>query len=1080
MPEELLLSRTKLIVPQRRRELLTRPRLLDLLSDLLDYRLIIIAAPAGYGKTSLMIDFASHFDWPVCWYALDPLDGDLQRFLYHFIQTIKLNFPDFGDEAENLLRSSSADQINLDHLVSVLANDIYEKITEHFVVVLDDYHLLNANKEIDKFLSEFIQRTDDNCHVVITSRRLLTLPDLPLMVARSQVGGLSIEELTFLPEEIRDLYNQVFDRDINLQQAKEIADRTEGWITGLLLTSPMLKTGLGEPVKITRASGIGLYEYLAQQVLDQQTDEIREFLIYSSLLEEFDVEMCEEVLGKALGIHKNWNRIFKTIVQNNLFVLPVDDEFRWLRYHHLFRDFLQSKLLEAQPKIAENIKLCLADYFSEKRDWDKVFDIYRSLEKPQFIAHLLEKVGTSYTAKGKTKKLVQWFEEIGEEIIYSNPKLLSIKAICLVNQGLFQDGKNHIDRAIEMNHASGDDEGLADNLIRRSSILRVLGDYASAMEDAEKAIELTANRNNMNMLFAEAMRTKGILLYQMGKLKEGLDHLDSALSVYRDADHHEDAARVLVEIGAVSESLGLFDEAERAYQESLVYWQSVGDSIWVPTILNNLGVLQHSTGEFSSSFINLEKSIHYAQATGNQRMEGYSLASIGDLYKDLDALKEAYDAYIKALEIAQRIEDQFLIFYLKTAMARMDIIRKNFTKAEMQIHTAKTIAKKSGSPYEMNKCRLEQSALDYFKKHYRQVSEELVIAESYFSNEGHIEDSIRAKIFLFSSYLKQRETIKARPLINSFIMDMDDPVKKVSSLAAAHELKTILKPLKSIQDIDLSINKIFKKLEVFEKATQKSRRQIRKHATVVPFAPPKLEIRALGSMDVYIQNKPLTISEWKTRTSRDLFFYFLANPEGLTKEEIGIIFWPESTSAELKLRFKNAIYRMRHAVGKDTVQYRDNYYQFNRSIDYEYDVQNFLTWIEKARISEKKQEKMAFLSKAVNIYRGPYLPEIGEIWPEPDRQRYLDLYIQSVKEFARLKNEQEEFNESLESLQQALNHDPCNEILHRLAMEIYAEMGNQAGITRQFDICTMNLRDHIGVQPSEDTYRIYQELMARS
>lgn len=200
-----MITRTKLIVPQRRRELLTRPRLLDLLSDLLDYRLIIIAAPAGYGKTSLLIDFASRFDWPVCWYALDPLDNDLQRFLSHFIHALKIKFPDFGEETLKNLRSTPADQLNLDFLISVLTNEIFEIITEYFVIVLDDYHLINANQGIDKFLSEFIQRADDNCHVAITSRRLLTLPDLPLMVARLQVGGLSIEELAFIPEEIHRL-----------------------------------------------------------------------------------------------------------------------------------------------------------------------------------------------------------------------------------------------------------------------------------------------------------------------------------------------------------------------------------------------------------------------------------------------------------------------------------------------------------------------------------------------------------------------------------------------------------------------------------------------------------------------------------------------------------------------------------------------------------------------------------------------------------------------------------------------------------------------------------------------------------
>ena len=124
-------------------------------------------------------------------------------FLSHFVMSIRQQFPEFGDEAINMLKSTPADQLNADYLISALTNDIYEQITEHFVIVLDDYHLVNANPEIDQFLSDFIQRADDNCHIIITSRKLLTLPDLPLMVARAQVGGLSIEELVFQPSEIQ-------------------------------------------------------------------------------------------------------------------------------------------------------------------------------------------------------------------------------------------------------------------------------------------------------------------------------------------------------------------------------------------------------------------------------------------------------------------------------------------------------------------------------------------------------------------------------------------------------------------------------------------------------------------------------------------------------------------------------------------------------------------------------------------------------------------------------------------------------------------------------------------------------------
>ena len=138
-----------------------------------------------------------------------------------------------------------------------------------------------------------------------------------------------------------------------------------------------------------------------------------------------------------------------------------------------------------------------------------------------------------------------------------------------------------------------------------------------------------------------------------------------------------------------------------------------------------------------------------------------------------------------------------------------------------------------------------------------------------------------------------------------------------------------------------------------QETAQKSRRKIRKEASVIQFAPARLEIHALGRTEVIVRNQPLTISDWKTQTSRDLFFLFLAHPEGLTKEEVGELMWRELSPAELKLRFKNAIYRMRHAIGSEAVLFQDNFYQFNRSIDFEYDVQNFLSASEQA-----KQEKV--------------------------------------------------------------------------------------------------------------------------
>ena len=147
---------TKVILPQRRKELFTRQRLINLLYDLLDEKLILVIAPAGYGKTSLLVDFAHQVDFPVCWYAVDELDQTPERFFTYFIAAIHQQFPAFGEASRAALKAINPFTPDINQLVSVIVNDAYEHIQEHFLIILDDYHLVSNVKEIQAFLNRFI------------------------------------------------------------------------------------------------------------------------------------------------------------------------------------------------------------------------------------------------------------------------------------------------------------------------------------------------------------------------------------------------------------------------------------------------------------------------------------------------------------------------------------------------------------------------------------------------------------------------------------------------------------------------------------------------------------------------------------------------------------------------------------------------------------------------------------------------------------------------------------------------------------------------------------------------------------
>ena len=1077
MPNNLLITRTKVLVPQRRPELLTRERLLEMLNDLLDFKLIIVAAPAGYGKTSLLIDFVHKYPWPVCWLSLDQLDQDPQRFIAYFIAAIQQHFEKFGKTSQAALQNMSPEDLNLDYLVSAITNDIIENISEHFVIVLDDYHILKENSTIDQFLSDFLQKADENCHLVITSRKLLTLPDLPLLVARSQVGGLSVEELAFIPEEIQKLYHQNLRQPISLEEAVNLAQQSEGWITGLLLTSQIMKQGMGDRQQIARASGIGLYEYLTEQVLEQQPKTLQQFLLRSSLLEEFDSEMCAQVIGNALGIHEDWELRMESALHNNVFVLPVRDGQLWLRYHHLFQDFLQERICREEPFEAEKIQLELAGYYADRLEWDRVFNIYHKLGRTNELAGLLEKIGSDFIAKGRVNKLAEWLNALPEKLINEHPSLASLQASVAVNKGKTQEGLTIFNQVIASLQKTGQTLPLADNLVRRSSARRLLGDYEGSLQDAEHALELCKGKKNRHLLRAEALRAKGSTLYQQGRLKDALKWLNESIKIYHEQHQDQDVARVLVEIGAVSDSLGDFTAAELAYKKSLRYWQSVGDSMWQANLLNNLGVLQHSTGDFENSFSNLEKAKQYAHINGNLRMEGYSLASIGDLYRDMEAFREAQDAYQKAVDIAQQIEDQFLIFYLKLAQGRVQIDQGHIRQAELFIRSAYLLAKQTGSLFEVNKYRLENSLLEIASGQYSEAVENLTTAILYFEEEGHLDDYARAELLFGVASYMNGDLNKSNDVFTTMVSHLNQSQGRVTLLASGGEVEVYLNTMLGKGDLGRSIEVFANEMETFRNRNYVSRRQIRKQATVVTFAPPKIIMRAFGKTEVTANNQVLTSADWKSQNARDLLFLFLSHTEGLSKEEVGLYFWPDLSPVELKLRFKNAIYRLRHAAGTDAVIFHDNNYLFNQALDFEYDVHIFSQNLERAEHEKNPEKKISFLQAALACYTGVYLSDVVEDWAAPDRQKYMDMNLMALFDLATLLFERKEYPRSLEVIQRAILSDNCFEDGYRLSMQVHHDMGNLAEVTRTYKQCQEVLQAEIGTQPSPKTRQLFEKLI---
>jgi two-component SAPR family response regulator len=513
------------------------------------------------------------------------------------------------------------------------------------------------------------------------------------------------------------------------------------------------------------------------------------------------------------------------------------------------------------------------------------------------------------------------------------------------------------------------------------------------------------------------------------------------------------------------------------YQKAYEYWHSGANFSWLADNANNLGMLQQLRGDFSSAAVNFEKAIEYSQISNSRRAEGISMASLGDLYRDLDAYNEALDVYKKARIIGEQLNDGFLLFYLDLAEGVLYNISGDLKKTAKYFDLALQKAKESGSLSNFNLLETELSMSHLLAGQYDQALESGKAAHEYFEKEGQKNESLRAAFCCALSLIGLGDAGGALTYLKKISPVLLEDKYATPLTLQARYVKDILSATKGNREAKNISAHILERVNIFENNLIKNRRRIRQQAKIIPFEPPRLIIQSFGKTQVFLRDQLVTNSDWQTQNARELFYLFLANPGGLTKEQVGLFFWPDATPDELKLRFKNALYRLRRALGGETILLEEDYYKFNLALDYDYDVEKFQRHIKSANHTKDISEKMDYLQKAVDIYQGEYLTEFDGTWVVAPRMRYQQMYIDSLMQMAKFTMDEMDYQSALRYCNKVIQEDSCLEEAHRLAMQIHSINGNRVAIVRQYENCVAALSKEINVPPSRQTTELYQKLI---
>jgi ATP/maltotriose-dependent transcriptional regulator MalT/two-component SAPR family response regulator len=1075
---EIPISRTKIIVPALRPEVLHRARLLARFDDLLEKKLILITAPAGYGKTSLLVDFVRQSEMPVCWLSLDTLDKDPQRFIAYLIAALAERFPTFGKRSNAVLKTVTSFEQDSERLLSSLINEMDNRIDEHFVLVVDDYHFVDFIPHIRDLFSRFVSMAGENCHVILASRRLPTLPDITLMVARQQVSGFDLEELAFRPDEIHALFKKNYDIKLTPDVTEKLISQTEGWITGLILSAPEATRGVPDSssaalrssrTNTARATGVDLAVYLDQQVLAHQPPELRQFLLQTSLLDEFDADLCEAVLGAG-----DWKKLIDKVKRNSLFVLPVGLHGKWLRYHHLFGEFLRERILQEAPEKANIILERLAVVYEQRLEWEKAYALIQQLGNPDSLVGLVERVGTLVLLSGHLITLQSWLDVFPAALLEKRPALLSLKGAFLCGLGDGRAAVPLLDRAIAMLQDASDLPGLPQTLVRRAAARRLVGDYTGAVQDADEALRSAKRAPDQDHVNAEAQRFKGICLFRLGQVEAAVTSLEDSLQRYEQLGEAESIARLQMDLGWVFQATGKHSAAAQFNQQALVEWKRENNLYSQVNVLNNLAVLYYMQGNYELAVKTLEEGLTCARQGGFRMQEALLLASLGDIFSDLDEYESAMQTYTTAIRFAQQVSYQFLVNYLLLAQARLARLRGRFQEAHNHLQAVRPLIQVTGSNYELGLLYLEGGCLSLAEANLQPALSELQSALDQFQSGNLTAEAEWSRVWLAAAFAVSGDDAEARIHLRAAVAAIS---QEAGDSPLVHMLRHALPWLADLHS-NPETDPLLRRITQAEKRLPILRKHLRRMLKAVPLQASRLTIQTLGKSQVRVNGKLVALSQWHTLSVRDLFFFFMMNSRPFTKDEIGAVFWPDIDPVRLKLRFKNNLYRLRHVLGQDVILYEENMYFFDRHLDYEYDVEDFDAHLAQSKIAEKVEDKIVHLSAAVKLWHGAYLQDMEAIWAWPERQRLEHACLDALRELAELHRQTGDQESALQACQRALEINPCLEDSHRLAMRLHADRGDRLAVIWQYQACRDALKTELDDVPSKETQALYQRLIA--
>lgn len=675
---------TKLLIPPTRPGLVKRQRLLNQLDSFIypGSRLVLVTAPAGYGKTTLITDWLRHLDarpgspgepqTSAVWFSADEGDNDPVRFLSYFSAALnQAEGVTSGFRRESLGLFQTSQDAVIKRTIAALINEIAAS-PERIILIIDDYHLID-NSQIHEALEFFLENLPHRMHLVIATREDPPLP-LSRLRSRGQISELRASDLRFTTEEASEYLNQGMGLNLSSDLIASLEDRTEGWIAGLQLVALSVRGQPDSSSLITAFTGSHrlVQDFLIDEVLNRQPEEIQDFLLQTSILDQLTASLCDH-----LTLRNDSQAILEALERANLFIIPQDDQRLSFRYHHLFAELLHLRLEQTQPSQIASLHSRASIWYQEHGNLNRAITHALRTDDLETAIDLIENNIDSIWADGEFTKLNRWLKDIPEDLVLSRPQLCIFRAWELFASGQPFAGEQLLQEVGLLPDAAQGKKPPAE------SSLQGQADGSAHLEVRGRAEALQA--------WMEA--------WQKDDLPGLIQHLEQALRYLPEQDLYWRSAVAIT----LADSHAFNDDLPAAYHarlEALRECEAAGNAYLYLVNSAKLALNLRLRGHLHKAQALCQERVEYASLSGLDRTAavGWLKAIWGDVLAETGKLETASERAQESYRLTKTSRDPVMYGWSSLALTRVLFSSRNYSAAERIIKELDSTAQESLFP----------------------------------------------------------------------------------------------------------------------------------------------------------------------------------------------------------------------------------------------------------------------------------------------------------------------------------------------------------------------------------------------